>query len=168
MGGANLLMRGDEFDPYRRDGEAQDAEDFTVLVRFLEDLDKFVDDLFHDPPAAMRGEWLNEQREAWTELRARNTQTLAMRLVSERGNQDMTRLADHGLTGRSARAKMLAWRDRVREFLALRNCRRAAKALRSGAVIMESVADVLGWGHAYKEAIKGLHHLSEIAIEEGA
>jgi hypothetical protein len=52
--------------------------------------------------------------------------------------------------------------------LQLRNTSRLAKALRTAGVITESIAECMGVGGAYKEAIKGLNHLTDIAVEEGA
>jgi hypothetical protein len=52
-------------------------------------------------------------------------------------------------------------------LLARRGTQRLAKALRTSGVIMESVADAVGFRHGYKEIIKDLHHLAELVIEEG-
>jgi hypothetical protein len=159
-------MREDQFDAYHRHGDSQVPDDFTVVVRFLEDLDRFIQGVFDDPPDVLRGEWLDEQREAWSELRQLPT-PLADRLRGLHTTPTESALLDHGLTGRSLRSKMSAWRDGARAFLARRGIQRLARALRTGGVIMESIADAAGFGHAYKEVIKGLHHLTELVIEEG-
>lgn len=161
-------MRDHEFDPYHRPEDVQVPDDLTVLVRFLEDLNTFVQRVFDEPPNVLRGEWLDEQREAWNQLESETPGTLALRLAAVRGTPVEAGLFDHGLTGSSLRSKMNGWRDNARAFLARRGTRRLAKALRTGGVIMDSIADAVGWGHAYKEAIKGLHHLTELVIEEGS
>jgi hypothetical protein len=158
-------MVRDEFDPYRSPENTQ-PDDFVVLAQFLQDLTRFVQDVFDNPPDALRGEWFDEMREAWSELAGQQPYSiLVSRLESLRSTP--TVLVDHGLTGSSLRSKMNAWRDQVRAFLARRGVQRLAKALRTGGVIMESFADVVGLGHTYKELIKGLHHLAELVIEEG-
>jgi hypothetical protein len=162
--GGRSMDRDDKFDPYGPLADGQAPDDYAVLVRFVADLHEFIQDIFDHPPDVLKGEWLDEQREAWNELRT--YPPLSARIESERITMQ-GRLPEHGLSGRSLRSKMNAWRDKARAFLARRGMQRLAKASRTGGVIMESVADAVGIGHAYKEVIKSLHHLAELVIEEG-
>lgn len=159
-------MRDEEFDPYRPSLDGQPLEEPAVIANFLEDVEQFLENVFDNPPDALRGEWLEEQRQAWQDLRRPGAEAVRDRV--EARHITFTELQDHGLTGQALRAKMLSWRDSSRAFLARRGTRRLAKALRTGGVVLDSAAEVFGFGGAHKEIIKGLQYLTELAIEEGA
>ncbi len=158
------------FDPYGEHPEGV-PDEVTVLAQFLWSVEDFLSNVFKEPPDSIRGEWLEEQREAWRDITERLGGTLGDRVIDWPANEiDVAgKLQDHGLTGPPLRAKINAWRDRTRAFFQLRNTRRLTRALQTGGVIVESIADCIpGVGGAYKEAIKGLNHLVDLAAQEGA
>lgn len=130
-------------------------------------MQELVNDVFDDPPASMRGTWLDEQRHAWFEV-SDGRLVAGFDTWLQEDPMAHSKLEGHGLDKQPLRSKVTEFRDRARAFLQLRNARRASKALRTAGVMMESVAECVGLGGAYKESIKGLHHLAELAAEEGA
>jgi hypothetical protein len=173
------------FDPYA-DGDDPRPED--VISQFFYGLESFMDSVFENPPGPIRGEWLDNQERAWRELRERLGDVggrVAAALVSDAVHQAEERgaprerpyleefiderLDRHGLREGPLRAKMTEMRDKFRDFLHLRNTRRLSRALRTAGVITESIFDCLPKevSGAVKEAVKGLNHLVDIAIEEG-
>lgn len=149
-----------------RYGGSPPLDDPERIRAFVKNLEVLMDGIFAEPPAGLRGTWFDEQSRAWKEISPLGRR-LSDTIESEiRAHEDS--LTGHGLTDRALLAKLGEFRDKVRGFMQLRNARRAAKVLRTGAVIMESVVDAIpGVGGAYKEAVKGLHHLTELALEEG-
>jgi len=169
------------YDPYG-DSAPETVDPLGVLSGFFNSVGEFLDFVFTNPPGPMRGQWLDEQEVAWNELRSRiDVDSLgarvaegARRRAQENAGEEpefeavRRHLDEHGLSGRALYMKITEWRDKSRWFFKLRNTRRLAKALRTAGVIAESAAECAGVGGAYKEAIKGLNHLTDIAIEEGA
>jgi hypothetical protein len=152
-------------DPYGHPGGP--PADVDIVREWLLSMQELVTDVFDDPPASMRGTWLDEQRHAWFEVRDGQLVAGFDRWLQEE-EMAYSKLEEHGLDQQPLRSKVTEFRDRARAFLQLRNARRASKALRTAGVIMESVAECAGLGGAYKESIKGLQHLAELAVEEGA
>lgn len=153
------------YDPYGH--PSGPPEDVDVVRDWLVNVQEFITDVLNNPPASMRGTWLEEQRQAWFEVSdGRLTDGFDNWLQGD--PEAYAKLEGHGLLRQPLRSKVTEFADRARAFLQLRNARRASKALRTAGVIMESVAECLGLGGAYKESIKGLHHLAELAVEEGA
>ena len=157
-------------DPY---SDGYDPDPQEVLRAFGSSVEKFLDAIYGGdigPPAAMRGDWFNAQALAWQERP--NPGSLggqfdhAIHDRREAGESD--NLEEHGLTGRGLRAKIGEWLDKTRAYFEVNNSRRLKHALKTGGLILESVEDALGVGGIVKEAIKGLGHLANIAVEEGA
>jgi hypothetical protein len=158
-------MVPESYDPYGHpEGPPADVD---VVRDWLVNVQEFIRDVLEDPPASMRGTWLDEQRQAWFEVSDGRLTDGFDRWLQE-DPLASSKLEGHGLDKQPLRSKVTEFRDRARAFFQLRNARRASKALRTAGVIMESVAECVGLGGAYKESIKGLHHLAELAVEEGA
>jgi hypothetical protein len=156
-------------------GRGRPHNELARIEAFLRNLERFMDALFDDPPPGLKGEWLDEQRNSWNEIsaaqvaggEAHSRHRLSTTIAHEPGVA--ANLDAHGLTGQPLSAKLGEFRDKVRDYLRLKNVRRASYALRTAAVLVESVLEAIpGVGGAYKEAVKLLHHLTEIALEEGS
>lgn len=161
-------MADDDFDPFRptRNGQPSDVE---VLKNFLDDFVRFMDEALHNPPDALRGSWLEEQADAWRNLNNQGLLTELKANLSAHHDEPTgapARLPHAGLTGVPLRTKMNAWRRSVLDFLELRSIKRLARAGRTSGVILGSLADAVGFGHAYEEAATGLQHLCELALDD--
>ena len=98
-----------------------------------------------------------------------HTASADIRCTSIQGMNVAANLDARGLTRPTTVGKTGEFRDKVRDYLRLKNVRRASYALRTAAVLVKSVLEAIpGVGGAYKETVKLLHHLTQIAKEEGS
>ena len=124
------------------------------------------DELLGDPPSEMRGEYLDEQRDAWYavvpgELSIRET---IGGLVNELRQAGDTAMQQAGLIGRAGKAKCRQVRDAIADFLKLRTTQRAARMVHVCVNLLASLLSIVPGIEVVKEAFEGFKYLADLVL----
>lgn len=146
-------------------GEALDPDhadnDNALCIQGVVATSRFLDDLLTSPPDDMKGQYIDEQTEAWPEARGSVNS-----ICSELSRRPPGELARVGLAGSSARAKFRQLKDAISDFFKLRTSARAAKAFQVAINILGSIANLVGASEALKEAFEALKYIADSALRE--
>lgn len=147
---------GPGFDPDNRN-------DLYRVQAFIWDVQAAISDFFKSPPAGVSGRYLEDQRSAWEEF----SEGWLQRLEHQLHSSPIQMFEGAGLMFQAGRAKFRLWADARKEFLNLRNSRRASRMCHIGVSILSSLAGILNAGEPLKEALEGIKYITDLAIQEG-
>ncbi|HEY1682890.1 MAG TPA: hypothetical protein VGF98_14685 [Candidatus Tumulicola sp.] len=127
----------------------------SILVRFVQDIEQFIDDLIYGETLLKRKFVFRPARlkqlfiSAWDELTKSGYIKDFIRVIENKCTKEVQR--DYGLEGEQLKLKMSLIHDRVQKFLDSGTAAALVKALDAVDALLDSLVLAVGFGDALKE-----------------